>query len=158
MEADIVAAENDRRRQIAYSQQQQQGNHRTSLSEINNLCKPVCPSFAKRPDFRRLALKNLKHKYTEPVFKVSVAEIYESTTVRPVSFDPNAGPRKSSRYGKLPASRKSAHLRDISSSRYRKQHNERRRESNVNFQNNCEKEILNNNYYYNNMKHYENYY
>jgi len=165
LQADIAAAESDRRRQVAYSKQQQQESHRISLSEINNIARATCPSFAKRPDFRKYALKNLMH--SEPVFKVSIAEIYQSTSVRPVSFDPKVGPRKYSKYGKVPEGQ-SERLSKIKSGCYRiKQEDNKkqddqtrvRRESCIEkFKKSCEAEIRNENYYYDNSKLCQNYF
>ena len=86
MIAGMSNAEYDRRRQISV-RMQTNGPRRTSLSEIMALGQKSSPSFAKRHDFRKLALKNTNDSV--PVFKVSVAEIYESCNVKPVSFNTN---------------------------------------------------------------------
>jgi hypothetical protein len=105
MIAGMSNAEYDRRRQISV-RQQNDASRRTSLSEIMDMGQAVCPSFAKRPDFRKFAMKNVKN--TAPVFKVSVNEIYESSNITPLSFsqqNSNSYGRKRNQMNAPPASR-----------------------------------------------------
>jgi hypothetical protein len=111
MIAGMSDAESDRRRQISTRQQSERPDAHTTLSEMMDLGMAVCPAFARQPDFRKYALKNLKNKTQSPVFKVSVTEIYESSRVKPMSFTHHQQ-QQGSTYGrkreetnKLPATR-----------------------------------------------------
>lgn len=110
MIAGMSNAEYDRRRQISV-RLQADGPRRTSLSEIMDLGRRACPAFAKRPDFRKYALKNIKNN-EDPAFKVSVTEIYDSCNVQPVSF---LAPNQPSSYGRK---RMSAPKLPVTRSRY----------------------------------------
>ena len=80
----MTHAEYERRRQISILQKQKCGGkpERTTPGEIVHNGQAICPSFAKQPDFRKYALKNsLTNGLSEPVFKVSINEIYASSKV-----------------------------------------------------------------------------